>query len=252
MFMAEQFFNVFSPLHLSWLLACCGYCSPQVDGGFSGSHRLRDAGGEGWSGNDHSGLSRVGRLWGSSSLSAGYGARARHRLCWVACWGCSSHSSSLLGDLVDDGLHELRGQSWEVDRCHSCIQWEVSPEKHIFYCVHFNLCCPSDQKKKEKKKNLMHNSNHITEQHSPGCSRPGALGCPGTWEPAAVSPVQHNNIHEILYIYHISASFINAVTHFPHRFQIKSSCSALNHVCLAVSNPVISSCKMKWYVGGFD
>lgn len=32
----------------------------------------------------------------------------------------------------------------------------------------------------------------ITEEHSPGCPGPAAFGCPGTWEPAADSPDQHN------------------------------------------------------------
>lgn len=114
--------------YLSWLLASCGYCGPQVDVGFPGSYRLRDAWGEGWSGDYNPSLSWVGGLWESSSLSTGCWARARH-LCWVACWGCNSHGSSLVWDLVHNGLHELRGQSWEVDRCHSWIQREVWPEK---------------------------------------------------------------------------------------------------------------------------
>lgn len=121
--------------YLSWLLASGRYCGPQVDGGSPGVYGLRDAGGEGWSSDDNPGLSRVGGLWGISSLSAWYCARAGYPLCWVVCWGCSSHGSSLVRDLVHNGLHELRGQSWQVDRCHPWIQRGLVRKSDLWVCV---------------------------------------------------------------------------------------------------------------------
>ena len=102
-------------LYLSWLLPGSGrYGCPEVDGGSSGANGWGDMWGEGRSGDDNPGLGRVRRVWGSSPVRVV--GRAGWHLAWMAPDGSrSSHGSGLVGDLVHNGLHELRREARNLD-----------------------------------------------------------------------------------------------------------------------------------------